>query len=202
MSKEGNKPTSVKKEIEALKDKIRELFPAYQTRRLELSLTLYKLREMTAHHKTGNFTDIAVNELGIPRSTVYDLLDYAESELKRLEKELSKNRTKSSDDTVMDIDMTDPEAVAEFLKIAYPEGVPPKQKRKPTPYLNAKGSTLMLLLDQETRLEVAAAWKLIKTNKKAEKRLCYKLAKEIINAAAKITTSPDKRSRRTLTRHR
>src|SRR6266478_1094470 len=187
-----NKPTSVKKEIEVLKDKIRELFPAYQTRRLELSLTLYELRKLTAHHKTGNFTDIVVNELGIPRSTVYDLLDYAESELKRVEKELSKNRTKSSDDTVMEIDMSDPESIAEVLKIAYPEGLPPKQKRKPTPYVSERGSTLKLILDQDTRQEVAAAWKLIQTNKKAEKRLCYKLAKEIINAAAKITTSADK----------
>jgi hypothetical protein len=203
MPDEQPKQPSLNIQIGDLKKKIRELWPEYQTRRLELGLTLYKLRELTAHKKTGTFTHVVVDELKIPRSTVYDLLDFAEAELKRLEREMSKFRTKAQgeeDPTIMDVDFSDPEQMEEFLKIAYPEGVPPKQKRKPIRYLSERGSQIHLMLDYDTRLEVAAAWKLIKPNKKIMKRLCYRLAKEIINAAAKIATSPDNGTRRATAR--
>jgi hypothetical protein len=194
---------SLNSQIDDLKKNIRELWPEYQARRLELGLTLYKLRELTAHKKTGTFTHIVVDELKIPRSTVYDLLDFAEGELKRIEREMSKFRTKAqgeADPTIVDVDFSDPEQMEELLRIAYPEGVPPKQKRKPIRYLSERGSQIHLMLDYDTRLEVAAAWKLIRPNKKTMKRLCYRLAKEIINAAAKIATSPDKGTRRATAR--
>src|SRR5882762_4783235 len=79
--KEKTIPT--KEEIEELKAAICHLFPAYQYRRLELGLHLLHLQDLLAQPGYGKFMD-TVAELGIPRSTCYDLIDFAKDELHRL----------------------------------------------------------------------------------------------------------------------
>jgi hypothetical protein len=174
--------------VERLKEEIRHLYPAYQTRRLELGLKLYQLREMTAHYGNGSFTKIAVDELGIPRSTVYELIDFADAELKRLEKEsLSKNETNSDeDDAVFTFDWGNPQEVAHLMRLFYPKGIP-KPKRKPKPYI--KTTQLHLILDRSTRLKVAAAWKVLRQHREVHKSLCEKIAREVVDAAAKVAKS-------------
>jgi hypothetical protein len=79
---EAKAPT--KQEIEELKKEIRELLPQYQTRRLELGCALIKLQDILAHHGNGTFTTVATQELKIPHSTMYDTIDYARAEMKRI----------------------------------------------------------------------------------------------------------------------
>jgi hypothetical protein len=86
------KPKVTKKEIEELKQDIRELFPGYQTRRLELGIKLLQLQEMLSHHGNGTFIKTVKLELKIPTQTAYDLLNYAKKEIEQLES-LYGNRT-------------------------------------------------------------------------------------------------------------
>ena len=182
--------TATDKKIEAQTEVLRHLYPRYQTRHLEFGLHLIQLNDLTAHHGNGKFTQIVTHELGIPRSTVYDAMDFAEAELKRITKDsLSENRTNSEDDdTITEFDWDDPKDVARILKLAYPEGVP-KPVRKPKPYI--KSTQLHLILDRNTRRDVAAAWKLLKKHRDLHKALCNKIAKEVIDAANKISEKTD-----------
>jgi len=175
-------------EIEELKDEIRELLSSYQTRRLELGMKLLQLQGMLADHDKGTFTKVAVEELKIPHSTVYDLIAFAKAEIERVQFELSENRT-TGDDTVMDVDFSGP-GLAKFLRIAYPEGVPKRKPKPPNPY--ARPSYLHFVFTRNTRIEVAAAWKVLKPHKTVLKALSKKIAKEVIDAAAKIKKTSDK----------
>jgi len=178
-----------RQQIEQLKDEIRELLPAYQSRRLELGMKLLQLQEMLANHNKGQFTAVATEELGIPRSTVYDLIDFAKAEIERVQFELSENRT-SGDDTVTDVDFSSP-GLARFLRIAYPGGnVPNRRPPAPKPYI--KQVYFKFVYPREKRLQVAAAWKVLKGHKAELKELSMKIAEEVINAAAKIEKIPHK----------
>jgi hypothetical protein len=166
-----------KKEIEALKEEIRELYPKYLTRRLELGLKLLKLQEMLAHPGNGTFITTAVDDLGIPRSTVYELVDFAKAEVARVLKEKQSENRKDSDDSSMDWE--------DIYKLVLADWKGNKPVRKPKP--QNKGTQLHFIFDDDTRREVLSAWAVLKkkASKKFLKTLAYKIAKEVINAAAK-----------------
>jgi len=180
---------STKREIEDVKQEIRELYTSYQTRRLELGIKLAQLQEMLANHHKGTFITVATEELGIPKATVYDLIAFAKAEKERVIYELSENRTTDDDDTVTDIDFTGP-GFAKFVKLAYPAGLPKRIPPKPKPYVKQVFFKFTFL--RETRLEVMEAKKKLKGNKAVWKELSMKFAKEIIDAAAKIKKTSDK----------
>ena len=189
------KVKATKKEIEAIKQEIRELYSScqklntrYQSRRLELGVKLLQLQEMLACHHKGTFIN-TTDELGIPKSTVYDLLAFAKAEKDRVLAELSENRTTDGDDTVADVDFTGP-GLARFVKIAYPQGLPKRIPPKPKPYI--KQVYFKFIYPQQTRLEVVEAWKVLKPHKAVLKGLSLVIAKEVINAATKIKKTSDK----------
>jgi len=181
-------------EIEDLKAEIRALFPDYLTRRFELGMKLIQLQKMLAHPGNGTFTEVATIELKIPHSTVYDLIDFAEAEAARLKKlSLSENRT---DPDNIDVDLDDPEEVARLLELFKQEAEREKDleylhrpPRKPKPY--KKDVNLHLIVNRDTRVATVRAWKVLKRYKQVHEKLCYKLAKEVIRAAAKLEKDLD-----------
>lgn len=65
------------------------------------------------------------------------------------------------------------------------KGKQPKPRVKP----HIKSTQLHFFFDRETRLKVAEAWKAIREDKKAVKRLSARIAKEVIRAAANLPKS-------------
>jgi hypothetical protein len=138
------KPPEGRQKLEQLKKEIRELYANYQTlytnyhtRRLELGMKLLNLQKMLAKPGVGEFNRVATQELGIPHSTVYDLIAFAEEQMERVRIErgsLSGIRTDDSDDTVATVDFSKA-GIAEFLRLAYPEGVPARKPPGPKPYI-------------------------------------------------------------------
>jgi hypothetical protein len=182
------KPPEGRQKLEQLKKEIRELYANYQTlytnyhtRRLELGMKLLNLQKMLAKPGVGEFNRVATQELGIPHSTVYDLIDFAKEEIERVR--LSENRTDDRDDTVATVDFSSA-GIADFLRLAYPEGVPARKPPGPKPYIQQV--QLHFIFDRNTRLAVAAAWKIIRAHPVELKELSKKIAEEVIDAAAKI----------------
>jgi hypothetical protein len=182
------KPPEGRQKLEQLKKEIRELYANYQTlytnyhtRRLELGMKLLNLQKMLAKPGVGEFKRVATQELGIPHSTVYDLIDFAKEEIERVR--LSENRTDDRDDTVATVDFSSA-GIADFLRLAYPEGVPARKPPGPKPYIQQV--QLHFIFDRDTRLAVAAAWKIIRAHPVELKELSKKIAEEVIDAAAKI----------------
>jgi len=64
-------------EIEELKDEIRELYPRSQAMRMEVGAKLLELQAKLAHYGNGNFIETVTSELGIPKSTCYELMAFA-----------------------------------------------------------------------------------------------------------------------------
>jgi hypothetical protein len=64
-------------EIEQLKDEIRELYPRSQAMRLEIGAKLLELQDKLAHYGNGTFIQTIVKELHIPKSTCYELMEFA-----------------------------------------------------------------------------------------------------------------------------
>ena len=201
------KVKATKKEIEAIKQEIRELLPAYQTRRLELGIKLLRLQEMLAHHGNGTFNKTVKVELKIPHGTMYDLIDYAKAEIEQLES-LYGNRTNKGNEKVAkklfgedendaDIDISDPGVVA-FLLEKFEEQA---RRDNDVEYLAHKPREdedyvkqiyLRFRYARETRLEILAAWKTLKPHKTAVKALSVKIAKEVLDAAAEIKATSNK----------
>jgi hypothetical protein len=180
------KVKSTNQEVEDLKTEIRELYSNYQTRRLELGMKLLQLQQMLAHYGTGTFTHVATVELKIPHATVYRLLDHAEAEIKRLRR-LSQNGTKSD----CEVDFNDPEEVAHLLQLfeeeairdndeAYLRRKPKKEKQ----YISMVH--LKFVFPQRTRNRVARAWKVVRGDEEAMKKLSWKIAKEVLHAATRL----------------
>jgi hypothetical protein len=67
----------IDQEIELLKDEIRELYPRSQIMRLEIGAKLLELQAKLAHYGDGNFIQTVVSELHIPKSTCYELMEFA-----------------------------------------------------------------------------------------------------------------------------
>ena len=175
-----------KKEIEAVKQEIRELLSAYQTRRLELGIKLLQLQEMLAHHGNGTFNKTVKLELKIPHSTVYDLIDYAKAEIEQLES-LYGNRTNKDkekekvakklfgeDENDADIDLSNPDVVAFLLEIFEEQA----RRDNDVEYLAHKPREdedyvkqiyLRFRYSRETRLEILEAWKALRPHKTAVK---------------------------------
>lgn len=64
-------------EIEQLKDEIRELYPRSQAMRIEIGAKLLELQAKLAHYGNGTFIQTVVTELHIPKSTCYELMEFA-----------------------------------------------------------------------------------------------------------------------------
>jgi len=64
-------------EIERLKAEIRELYPRSQAMRLEIGAKLLELQDKLAHYGNGTFIQTVVTELHIPKSTCYELMEFA-----------------------------------------------------------------------------------------------------------------------------
>jgi hypothetical protein len=64
-------------EIEQLKEEIRELYPRSQAMRLEIGAKLLELQDKLAHYGNGTFIQTVVTELHIPKSTCYELMEFA-----------------------------------------------------------------------------------------------------------------------------
>lgn len=159
-------------QIEELKNEIRDLYPRWQTLRLELGIKLLKLQAGIAHYGDGTFTKIVTVELGIPHTTAYRLIEFAKGEIIRL----SQNGT-NDDDPFDEVNM------ARILDTAYKGKVPPR-KKKDKKY--AKEVLLRFIFKKETRLAVWAAWKVIKPHKAVMRELSATIAKEVLRAAAEI----------------
>ncbi len=177
-----------KQEIEDLKQEIRDLLPHYQTRRLELGCALIKLQDMLAHYGKGTFT-ATTKELKIPHSTVYDTIDYAKAEMKRI-KSLSGKRTKSSDD--IDVDFNDPEEVQELIRLFQIDidrdgGKTGVKNPKPKSY--QKMIQIKFILPANSRKRIARSWQVVKTDEKAMKVLTWKISREILHAAIRVKKS-------------
>jgi hypothetical protein len=178
-----------KQEIEDLKQEIRDLLAHYQTRRLQLGCALIKLQGMLAHHGKGTFTTVATVELKIPHSTVYDTIDYAKAEAKRI-KGLSGKRTKSADD--IDVDWDDPEEVQELIRLFQIDidrdgGKTGVKNPKPKDY--QKMIQIKFILPAKSRQRIARSWQIVKTDEAEHKKLTWRIAKEILHAAIRVKKS-------------
>jgi hypothetical protein len=171
-------------QLEALKAEIVALYPEYKERRLKLGAKLLQLQQMLAKPGHGTFTDTVAQELKIPLSTAYDLMNFARAELEK--KRLYESR-KDEDDITFTWDELD-----ELLRERYPEDYKEKPPRT-RPYI--RSTQLHLFLDDDTRRELAGAWNIIKGEEALHRKLSYRVAKEIINAAAKFEART-KRKRR------
>jgi len=160
-------------QIEELKKEIRDLYPRWQTLRLELGIKLLTLQAGTAHHGDGTFTKIVTVELGIPHTTAYRLIEFAKGEIIRL----SQNGT-NDDDPFDEVNM------ARILDTAYKGKVPRRPKRNPN-----YGRELQLrfvFFNKDTRLAVLKAWTIVKSHRAAVKTLSATIGKEVLRAAADI----------------
>ncbi len=191
-----------KKQIEDLKQEIRELFPGYQTRRLELGIKLLLLQEMLAHHGNGSFIKTVKLELKIPHTTAYELLKHAKEEIERLES-LYGNRTNlgkkdaavakklfGDDEDDATIDINNPAVVAFLLEKFEQEA----QRDHDVEYLSNKPAIkdypkktyLNFVYPRETRLAVIEAWQLLKKHEGVMKEVSKTVAKEVVDAAAEL----------------
>jgi hypothetical protein len=171
-------------QLEALKAEILALYPDLQEKRLKLGAKLLELQLMLAKPGYGSFTDTVRLELKIPLSTAYDTMNFAKVELERIR--LYGDR-KDEDDITFTWDELD-----ELLRERYPEDYkdqPPRTR----PYI--RSTQLHLFLDDNTRRELVGAWKIIKGEEALHRKLSYKVAKEIINAAAKFEARAKRRRR-------
>ena len=68
---------ATEQQIGRVKDEIRELYPRSQEMRLQIGALLLALQALLAHHGDGVFIQTVVTELHIPKSTCYQLMDFA-----------------------------------------------------------------------------------------------------------------------------
>jgi hypothetical protein len=64
-------------DIEQLKADIRELYPRSQAMRREIGVKLLELQAKLAHYGDGTFIQTVVTDLHIPKSTCYELMEFA-----------------------------------------------------------------------------------------------------------------------------
>ena len=184
---EAKAPTN--QEIQELKTEIRNLYPDYRRRRLELGIRLLRLQEMLAHPGHGTFVDVVTKELAIPKSTVYDLIDFAKYEIDQAERKRLSEIRKDEDPEDCTVDLNNESEVAKLISDAYGGRPPDPKPRGPKPYPDPV--YVRLFYTKQTREKVAAAWDLLKDKKyeAIKKGICMKFAKEVIRAAAKIEKS-------------
>jgi hypothetical protein len=169
-------------QVEALKAEIVAIYAEYKERRLKLGLKLLQLQQMLAKPGHGTFTDTVVQELKVPLATAYDLMNLARAEL---EKQRLYESRKDEDDITFTWD-----ELEELLRERYPEEYKERPPRN-RPYMRTV--QLHLFLDDDTRRELAAAWKIIKGEKSLHGKLSYMIAKEIINAATRFKAPPERK---------
>ncbi len=156
-------------EIEQLKDEIRELYPRSQAMRLEIGAKLLELQDKLAHHGNGTFIQTIVTELHIPKSTCYELMEFA-----RVKGELE---SLSGDETNFD---EGPEHYPEKLTSRDKE---PRQYDKVYP----RKTQIHIAVSEATREKLKkAVAKVNAAGPEAVKQLSERITREVFRAAAKL----------------
>jgi len=154
-------------EIEQLKDEIRELYPRSQAMRLEIGAKLLELQEKLAHHGNGTFIETVVTELHIPKSTCYELMEFA--------------RVKGEPESLSGIETN-------FDLEVEPEDGPGKGKTsRPHEKHYPRRTQIHISVSPETREKLKkAVAKVNAAGPQAVKQLSERITREVFRAAAKI----------------
>jgi hypothetical protein len=154
-------------EIEQLKDQIRELYPRSQVMRLEIGAKLLELQDKLAHYGNGTFIQTVVTELHIPKSTCYELMDFA--------------RVKGEPDSLSD-DETN------FENDEEPgNGIGGKKGHGTQDKVYPRRTQIHICVSPETREKLKkAVAKISAAGPKAVKQLSERITQEVFRAAAKI----------------
>ncbi len=167
-------------EIEQLKNEIRELYPRSQAMRLEIGAKLLELQDKLGapHGQRGTFIETVVTELHIPKSTCYELMEFArvkgepEKFVRRLRQTL-KWKQEPEDGT------RERQATSR-----------PHEK----PYLRRR-TQIHISVSPETREKLKkAVAKVNAAGPQAVKQLSERITREVFRAAAKIRSVRTQRS--------
>ena len=154
-------------EIEQLKDEIRELYPRSQAMRLEIGAKLLELQDKLAHHGNGTFIQTVVAELHIPKSTCYELMEFA-----RVKGELE---SLSGDETNFEIEEEPEEGRG--------EGKRNRRHEKDYP----RKTQINIAVSEATREKIKkAVAKINAAGPEAVKQLSEAITREVFRAAAKV----------------
>jgi hypothetical protein len=154
-------------EIEQLKDEIRELYPRSQAMRLEIGAKLLELQDKLAHYGNGTFVQTVVTELRIPKSTCYELMEFA-----RVNGELE---SLSGDETNFDLEV-EPE-----------EGSGERRRRRPHEKVYPRKTQIHIAVSEATREKIKkAVAKINAAGPEAVKQLSESITREVFRAAAKV----------------
>ena len=157
----------IDQEIELLKDEIRELYPRSQIMRLEIGAKLLELQAKLAHYGNGNFIQTVVSELHIPKSTCYELMEFA--------------RVKEDPESLS----TDETNFEEEPEEGPGQGTAHRRNEKIYP----RRTQIHIMVSPETREKLKkAVAKINAAGPKAVKQLSERITQEVFRAAAKIRT--------------
>jgi hypothetical protein len=152
-------------EIEQLKDEISELYPRSQAMRLEIGAKLLELQAKLAHYGNGTFIETVVSELHIPKSTCYELMEFAR--VKGEPESLSGFETNFEEESVEDTGAG--------------KALPPQEKVYP------RKTQIQIVASPETREKLKkAVAKVNAAGREAVLDLSKRITREVFRAAAKI----------------
>jgi hypothetical protein len=154
-------------EIEQLKDEIRELYPRSQAMRLEIGVKLLELQDKLARHGNGTFIQTVVTELHIPKSTCYELMEFA-----RVKPD---PESSSGDWTNFD------------LEVEPGEDTGKGKTNRPHEKVYPRRTQIHIAVSPETREKLKkAVAKVNAAGPQAVKQLSERITREVFRAAAKI----------------
>lgn len=154
-------------EIEQLKDEIRELYPRSQAMRLEIGAKLLELQDKLAHHGNGTFIQTVVTELHIPKSTCYELMEFARVK--------SEPESLSGDETNFEIE-EEPE-----------EGSKEGKRNRPHDKVYPRKTQIHIVVSPATREKIKkAVAKVNAAGREAVLELSERITREVFRAAANI----------------
>lgn len=162
--------------LKALLAEIDDLFANYSERRLAFGVKLLELNLLLAEPGRGTFTE-TLQQRKIPLSTAYRAMNYARAELEK--KRLCRY---GKDDDGITFTW---EELEEIMAAASPEewkDRPPRPRSKSYIVQTSIG----LLVYEEERRQLAAAWKIIKSEESLHKKLSTRFIREICHAADKF----------------
>jgi hypothetical protein len=154
-------------EIEQLKEEIRELYPRSQAMRLEIGAKLLELQDKLAHYGNGTFIQTVVTELHIPKSTCYELMEFAR--VKGEPDSLSGDETNFEDDEEPG------------------NGVEGKKGHRTQEKVYPRRTQIHITVSEATREQLKeAVAKVNAAGPQAVKQLSERITREVFRAAAKI----------------
>ena len=152
-------------EIEQLKDEIRELYPRSQAMRLEIGAKLLELQAKLAHYGNGTFIQNVVTELHIPKSTCYELMEFA--------------RVKGEQESLSGFETNFEEGLG--------EGTGEGKAHRPHEKVYPRRTQIHILVSKATREKLKkAVAKVNAAGAEAVKDLSERITQEVFRAAAKI----------------